>query len=327
MPQKSRRFHPVPLETTLEMVEVGTTGTASVPSAAPLELLSVVRKAVSRVTGLRPAARRQSTDLRWNGFNTRASTAKLLWERGYWSKAPPRDHSPGRSLIWLYGDSFVAGMHGCPADEMWTQKCRYAPWGSSLQATLRERGHAADVKHFGYPGYTSRRLIKASEELTPEGKHQHDLPRLLQAAVTAVAVLVAGFYDLSARPDVPDEKIAQDIWALHQSAHAAAVPTVAVGIPLSLEQDFGWRDGKWMAARGRINKMVRAHCKAASPMCTYADFPLKRSGARQNAILWDADRMHLSQVGYEEVGRRLAPAVSKAIRRAGEQADAPAADG
>ena len=193
-------------------------------------------------------------NLRWRGFTSRAITAKPLWERVL-SEAPPHDHSPGRSLIWLYGDSFVAGMHGCPADEMWTPKCRYAPFGPALQAALRDLGHAADVKHFGYPGYTSRRLLEAAQEQT-DGKHQHDLPRLLQAAVAAAAVVVAGFYDLSARPDVGEEVIARDIWALLQSAHAAAVPTVAVGI--LTEQDFGWRDGQWMAARGKINKLSRA---------------------------------------------------------------------
>ena len=321
-----RRLQPVPLETTLEMVQVGTTGTVSAPPASPLELIAVVRNAVQRVTGVSPAARRSSqASLRWRGFRTRAATAKPLWERTV-SAAPPQDHSPGRSLVWLYGDSFVAGMHGCPADEMWGTKCRYAPFGPSLQAALRDRGHAADVKHYGYPGYTSRRLLEAAQEETG-GKRQHDLPRLLHAAASAAAVVMAGFYDLTARADVSEEEIASDIWALHESAHEMAVPTVAVGIPLSLEQDFGWRDGKWMVARGKINKLLRARCKAAAPICTYADFPLKRSGARQTAILWDADRMHLSQVGYEEVGRRLAPAVSKVIRRAAGQADAQGIDG
>ena len=117
--------------------------------------------------------------------------------------------------------------------------------------------------------------------------------------------------------------VVDPIIRLHRACHevGGGVRTVAVGVPGSAWQEVNDRASR---VRDGVNKELRrfASSDEGGKRVTYVDFPFPFShGGRGRAgrdgdgdgeccsELWNDDGLHLSEGGYEALGRRLAPFV------------------
>ena len=134
---------------------------------------------------------------------------------------------------------------------------------------------------------------------------------MLRTAKTAdLAIILAGTNDLGHPPRDPagarDEEIAEDIWGLHQLAHARSVRTVAVSVPGSRYQSLV---APAAALATRVNANLEARCVASGGLCTFVPFPVPY----KEGSLWEEYGLHLSPAGYDTVGIALAAAVKSLL--------------
>ena len=151
----------------------------------------------------------------------------------------------------------------------------------------------------------------------------HGFNFLLRTQPCDVAVLLAGTNDLGQtvtdHSQPREAAIAQQVWGLHELAHARSVRTVAVAVPPSYFQAVVPAAA---ALRAKVNDALRAKCEAAnaasgstSARCTYVPFPLEWS---TGSPLWEDDGLHLTAAGYDALGDALAPVVLQILRTVDE---------
>jgi lysophospholipase L1-like esterase len=131
-----------------------------------------------------------------------------------------------------------------------------------------------------------------------------------------VAVLLAGTNDLGHPPkrhDLPrGEEIAQNVWGLHELAHARSIHTIALAVPPSHYQAAVPAAA---TLRAKVNNILRAKCEAEATtrgLCTYVPFPFDWS---KDSPLWEPDGLHLTAEGYDALGDSLAPLVRKILAK------------
>ena len=203
--------------------------------------------------------------------------------------------------IFCYGDSLTAGTTTSP---------ELSPYGPHLELSLKElmsdSGSSAMVRWSGYPGWTASAMADPTTLDGPSGLRT--VLRNINArtgSAASLCIILAGTNDLAYAVDALP--IVNDIQVLHRASHDEGVPTVAVGIPPSAWQRSN-ADAANLAAT--VNTLLREWCDA-TPMATFVPCPIHMSTVGNE--LWSSDGLHLSKVGYQALGKGLAPSIANVV--------------
>jgi lysophospholipase L1-like esterase len=207
-----------------------------------------------------------------------------------------------------------------------------------LRATARSSADAASppdatavaVRWRGLPGWTASAMADCLGD--PTSGLRSAIGGVRDPPLSLVLIL-AGTNDIGAHTSSDDDvagairAVVDPIIRLHRACHhevgGGGVRTVAVGVPGS-----AWQEANDRARRLRdgVNEELRrfASSDGGGGRVKYVDFPFPFSrGGRGRAgrdgdgdgdgeccsELWNDDGLHLSEGGYEALGRRLAPFV------------------
>lgn len=192
--------------------------------------------------------------------------------------------------VLAYGDSLTAGYHD-DGDS-------FSPYAESLNN--EEPKILCD--HLGHSGWTAQGMCMAAT-----------FPQTLREAANAgfpydLAVVMAGTNDLSS---LDSERIAQDVWNLHERAHALGVDTMAIGVPQSYAQLVV--DDLARCAQD-VNRRLESLC-LENDAATYVACPVLYGATTLERQLWEPDGLHMSAAGYDALGKALAPVVLDSLQR------------
>ena len=219
-------------------------------------------------------------------------------------------------LVYCYGDSLTYGMvpqHGSPEAH---------PYDQSLQQEINtlyanSQSSIIQVKHFGYPGWTSNQMIQHINDGLPN----LGVCNIIQHNPTiSLIIILVGTNDIGIMANSGTDKnvgstIADSIIELHKRVFECAVKenknsnlhTMALGIPGSSYQD---RSSIAAELATYINKALKDFASSTSLSISYVDFPFLY---QQNDTRWGSDGLHLSANGYDVLGKELAPYVKTIV--------------
>ena len=203
-------------------------------------------------------------------------------------------------LVYCYGDSLTYGM--VPHSR---EPHPYAPYLEQELNILYNNNNSYTVKHFGYPGWTSNDM------------HNHfndDLPNLGICTIIksnptlSLMIILVGTNDVGKMgiSENGGTLIVESIEDLYKKALSCAdeennssFRILALGIPGS-----AWQEKMPVAAEmvANINKSLRDY---ASKKIDYVEFPFVYETPNDTNI-WGEDGLHLSNNGYEMLGKELA---------------------
>ncbi|KAL7526023.1 hypothetical protein ACHAXR_001274 [Thalassiosira sp. AJA248-18] len=231
--------------------------------------------------------------------------------------------SPKR--IFCYGDSLTAGT-APPSDQLF-------PYGPHLEEELNRCSNSAQaavmVRWRGLPGWAASALVEYIDDSTYG----------LRATLTGIrnpsislVIILAGTNDIGSltssmmgggSKNSIDANLAVDpILCLHKSCLECEgddgkrnIHTLAVGIPGSAWQEMNPDASKLCAEMNYALKKFASDGASDgddSSRVTYVDFPFSYSRGDSK---WSGDGLHLSQEGYETLGKCLAPCVKEILDR------------
>ena len=209
---------------------------------------------------------------------------------------PPlrRGHEMTESTrILCYGDSLTAGY---TAASPYTGE--YVPWAPHLAIAL-----GVSVEHVGMSGWTTRQMLDHQDSRVGTdvcGEKHPGLGHLCLGGRFRTVILMAGTNDLGERPA---EEIFADLKALHEICHASGAQTVALSIPQSKAAMAG--PAFIGQRRERVNSLLSAYARD-NAKCVYLPMDLEIPWS-EGSPNWEADGLHMTKCGYEELARRLAP--------------------
>ena len=209
-------------------------------------------------------------------------------------RPPRRGHEMTESTrILCYGDSLTAGY---TAASPYTRE--YAPWAPHLAIAL-----GVSVEHVGMSGWTTRQMLDHQNSrvgIDVCGEKYPGLGQLCVGGRFRTVILMAGTNDLGERPA---EEIFADLKALHEICHASGAQTVALSIPQSKAAMAG--PAFIGQRRERVNSLLSAYARD-NAKCVYLPMDLEIPWS-EGSPNWEADGLHMTKCGYEELARRLAP--------------------
>lgn len=225
---------------------------------------------------------------------------KSRYTEGYRRSATPRGDmrettkstSKGPRIL-CYGDSLTAGY---TVVSPYTRE--YEPWAPHLAIAL-----GVSVEHVGMSGWSTRQMLDYQHSSVGTdvcGEKHPGLGRLCHGGKFSTVILMAGTNDLGERSA---EEIFDNLKALHEIAHATGAKTVALSIPQSKATITGPKIV--VERRERVNSLLAAYAQD-NAKCVYLpmDVEIPWSEGSPN---WEADGLHMTKCGYEELARRLAP--------------------
>lgn len=222
--------------------------------------------------------------------------------------------------IFCYGDSLTAGttpptralfpyaeLLKKSLEEMAKEKGKERGTQQPLQMTF-------EVDHAGFPGWTSQELLdqlKSPVQNDVQNKLMQRDPHKRGSSYYDILIYLAGTNDLG-RPDPESNEgvIARNILDVHAwSHHVARIPfTIALPIPGSAYQS---RDPNAAKRATKVNDAVRKvirknfpHVSTTSAFTMWTPFPVSYNGGGGES--WATDGLHLSQMGYQQLGHYLA---------------------
>jgi len=168
------------------------------------------------------------------------------------------------------------------------------------------------VRRLGIPGYTAAMMLD----------HFNDEKTGLCPAVyrnrtmLSLVIILAGSNDVAVMTDTGNDEarsILQKIVDLHNRVFECRrdeddgrLRTLAIGIPGSAYQDMVHAVS---SSAAYINGGLKNFAKS-NPRISYIDFPFPY---RDNDEKWDEDGTHMSEEGYEQLGKALAPKVKEIL--------------
>lgn len=196
--------------------------------------------------------------------------------------------------ILCYGDSLTAGF--CEGG------LKFVPYSEMLPLPATA---------FGLSGWTAQQMRDNLETAVCRDEVGHVSPGLSVALAEDqydVVVLLAGTNDLGGVGSSQSqmERVVDNVWALHQTCHAAGAKTICVSIPGS-----GWQATTPIAraACRHINELLRARVSRHRTHAKYVDFPIMYG----MGPMWGADGLHLTEDGYRALGTLLGPHVERLV--------------
>jgi lysophospholipase L1-like esterase len=199
-------------------------------------------------------------------------------------------------IIQCYGDSLTAGL---------TSNGMF-PYSKTLQATLRASGMNVEVRAAGLSGWTADSLVDAVDD-------PHGLNFILKTKPFDLAIIMAGTNDLG-QPTLLEQheragEIASNIWKLHGFVHKNMIRTLAISVPESMYQA---QVKKAAELSKRVNVHLEENCNQEA-LCTFVECPVKFDEHSERTGLWEDDGLHMSAMGYAELGKALASIVSELL--------------
>lgn len=208
----------------------------------------------------------------------------------------------GRPKVVCYGDSLTAGFT--------RGGTQFVPYGTALRQGLAASGVQCDVVINGLTGHTAKQMLReldAPMAVDQCGKPGRGLRCLISEEQPELVVIMAGTNDLGMHWDVAETFAS--ICQLHAACHAQGVPTFAVSPPHYAKRP----------ECARLSQMLRAWSQQEPMVKAFMDIEeLVPSSAMQ---LWDADKLHFSVAGCQELGRKLSRPISKMLERPESSSD------
>lgn len=206
----------------------------------------------------------------------------------------------GAGVVLCVGDSLTAGFWREPGAK---DAVSFDPYAPALARGLGVR--AVDL---GWPGWKAGELVEAAaveSERSGDGRKMPGLSLAIDRWTPRFVVIMAGTNDVL-KTQATGLKIAEDVWRLHELAHAKGVRTAVVGIPdwgrLKFREPPPEEAARRVKARHELNVELRRLAKP-SEMAVYVEFPMRYE---DKTGFWADDGLHFTRRGSEEVGVRLA---------------------
>lgn len=197
-----------------------------------------------------------------------------------------------RHRILCYGDDGTAGvaLDGAPCP----------PYSAALAEALGEMGAPTEVLHCGLVGLTAREISRRISDrsiIDALGRVGKGLGRILEGGTHFDLVLVmVGTHDLG-RGTHPDA-ILNYVAGLHCECHQRGLPTLALVPPQAASGARG-------TARAKLAKVFGSWARATpGVLCLDPEVLVPR----RTSEAWEADGVHFTPAGLQELGRSLAPA-------------------
>ena len=244
------------------------------------------------------------------------NTSDIYYAKSNSTHVEKKEGGVTTKLVYCYGDSLTYGMvpqHGSPEAH---------PYDQSLQQEINtlyanSQSSIIQVKHFGYPGWTSNQMIQHINDGLPN----LGVCNIIQNNPTiSLIIILVGTNDIGIMANSGTDKnvgstIADSIIELHKRVFECAVKenknsnlhTMALGIPGSSYQD---RSSIAAELATYINKALKDFASSTSLSISYVDFPFLY---QQNDTRWGSDGLHLSANGYDVLGKELAPYVKTIV--------------
>ena len=210
--------------------------------------------------------------------------------------------------VLCLGDSLTAGLAPPERD-------RY-PYSMFLERALvplmPQEADKATILTRGNPGWTSSRIAndafltgflneartRKKEELKRSHNHKH--------AIVDLVIVLAGTNDLEEH-GLTSESIFESIKGIHDQIVSSGCPTIAMGIPPS---GFQTSSEDIRNKARSVNQMLQEWAETTSTT-VYVPFPIEKYEISSGR--WSIDRLHLTKLGYEKVGKSLAFLVAKIL--------------
>jgi lysophospholipase L1-like esterase len=231
---------------------------------------------------------------------------------------------PPPKFVFCYGDSLT---HGSPPPE--------TPYSEYLERELNDmytppaldsdsssapprsnigppKDLLAIVRHLGIPGYTATMMLDHFNDektgLCPAIWHNRTMLSLV--------IILAGSNDIAVMTDTGKDEarsILQKIvdmhnrvFKCHKDKDDGRLRTLAMGIPGSAYQDMV---PAVASSAAYINEGLK-NFASSNPRISYFDFPFPY---RDDDKKWGEDGTHMSEEGYEQLGKALAPQVKEIL--------------
>lgn len=210
------------------------------------------------------------------------------------------DGGSGAGVVLCVGDSLTAGWWREPGSKGALSFDPYAP--------ALARGLGVRAVDLGWPGWKAGELVAAAaveSERAGDGRKMPGLSLAIARWAPRFVVIMAGTNDVL-KTQASGEKIAADVWRLHELAHAQGVRSVVVGIPdwgrLKFREPPPEEAARRITARHELNVELQRLAKL-NKMAVYVEFPM---AYEDKTGFWAEDGLHFTRRGSEEVGIRLA---------------------
>ena len=195
-----------------------------------------------------------------------------------------------------YGDSLTAGLtlHG------------FHPYSEYLKQELRSKGLNVDIVTIGLSGWSAEKVVEISGE-------ERGLKTLLQTqGPFDLVILLSGTNDLGQRKKSGISKreyeIYENVWSLHEIVHKENVRTIAVAVPNSAYQFYHANASRLC---DRLNNLIMNACNSVVNLCTFVAGQIVYEPA---SPMFEADGLHFSVIGYENMAKALLPVVMKVLK-------------
>ena len=225
-------------------------------------------------------------------------------------------HAPQPKLIFCYGDSLTYGFPppATPYSEYLEEELNdlYNPALDSDSSAPRSIGPLRDrpaiVRHLGIPGYTAATMLDHFNDektgLCPAIWHNFTMLSLV--------IILAGSNDIAVMTDTGKgearsilQKIVDlhnRVFECHEGKDDGRLRTLAIGIPGSAYQDMVHAVAE---SATYVNQGLK-NFASSNPRISFFDFPFPY---RDNDKKWGEDGTHMSEEGYKQLGKVLAPQV------------------
>jgi len=201
--------------------------------------------------------------------------------------------------ILCYGDSLTAGFHNGGT--------AFEPYGQTLSHELSNWGGHCDVAVCGLSGKTAMECVQGMHapwipDIT--GRGGKGIDRILnEEGPFDLVIIMLGTNDLG-QGQTPD-MILNSISQMHSACHRYSIPTIAVAPPTV---DYGHT----RAHRQQLAQLLASWTHATPGVVAFID--CEDLCPRHERQLWEPDQLHLSRVGSQALGRRMARWVEKMSR-------------
>jgi lysophospholipase L1-like esterase len=236
-------------------------------------------------------------------------------------KAKPIEVTPLSTIhnrpirIFCYGDSLTAGV--APPTRT------FFPYAETLQKSLTDRAteenkfYTFEVDHAGFPGWTAEKLHEQLISDRPNNNNNINVqqklllrdPNKSDASYYDILIYLAGSNDLGR--EVSEHDIVMSVLNVHSWAHhTARIPfTIAISVPPSAYQSHNPTAAKRAATvNEEVAKVIRQNFRRFSftkASTLWTPFPI----SWEEKEWWATDGLHLSQRGYERLGKYLASVI------------------
>eukprot|EP00971_Amphidinium_carterae_P110821 2195253-Amphidinium_carterae.1 len=157
----------------------------------------------------------------------------------------------------------------------------------------------SNVRVMGLSGKTARECmqgLQSSSIMDATGRKGKGLARLLaEEGSFDLAIIMLGTNDLGKSYSI--QEIMSSIQQLHSVCHSMNIPTVVIAPP---QLDHG----SYRAQRNQLAQQLEAWSKSNQKIVGYVD--CEAFCPRRELSLWEPDKIHLSPLGSQTLGRSLA---------------------